>query len=407
MGRPSTYASIIGTVQDRGYVRKVGNQLVPTFTALAVTRMLEDHFPNLVDLQFTAQMEQSLDDISNGEGERVPYLRDFYSGNKGLESQVKEKEPPDAINAREACTLKFDGLDADIRVGKFGPFLSKEENGEPVTAGLPPDLAPADIDNATAEKLIEEKKRGPVALGMDEEAGLPIYVKSGPYGPYVQRGERTEDGEKPKYASIPKCFDPESLDLDTAIKLLELPRRIGHHPVDGKVVNAGMGRFGPYVLHAKKYGNFDKKTHTYTTDDGSKTVNVLDVDMNAALEMLAKSKSRGKPEPMKKLGEHPDDGQPVEIYEGKYGPYVKHGKLNATVPKETDPMSVTLEQALPWLEEKAAKKGVKKKATKKKAAKKSTKKKTAKKKATKKKAAKKKAPAKSTAAKRTAKKKSG
>ena len=405
VGRPSTYASIIGTIQDRGYVRKSGNQLVPTFTALAVTRMLEDHFPNLVDLSFTAGMEQSLDDISNGEGERVPYLREFYSGEQGLEERVKAKEPPEAINAREACTIRIDGLDADIRVGKFGPFLSKEENGEPVTAGLPPDLAPADVDNETAEKLIEEKKRGPVALGMDEEAGLPVYVKRGPFGPYVQLGDVTEEQPKPKRSGIPNCFDPDELDLDTAVRLLQLPRLIGHHPENGLVVKAGMGRFGPYVLHHKKYGNFDKKSHTYTTDDGGKTVNVLTVDMDTALEMLAKSKSRGKAEPLKSLGEHPDDGKPVEIYEGRYGPYVKHGKINATIPDGNEPADVTLEQALPWLEAKAAKKGVKKKAVKKKASKKTPKAKKAK--SPPKKAANKKAPAKKTAAKRTKKKKSG
>src|SRR5690606_32279810 len=151
-----------------------------------------------------------------------------------------------------------------------------------------------------------------------------------------------------------------SLDLETATKLLELPRLIGHHPVDDKVVKVGIGMYGPYVLHAKKYGNFDKKTHTYTLDDGSRTVDVLTVDMDAALEMLSKSKSRGKPEPMKKLGEHPEDGQPVEIYEGKYGPYIKHGKTNVTVPKETDPMALTLPEVLPWLEEKAARKGTRK-----------------------------------------------
>ncbi|MCA9075730.1 MAG: type I DNA topoisomerase [Planctomycetaceae bacterium] len=394
IGRPSTYASIISTIQDRGYVNKSGSQLVPTFTAMAVTRLLEDYFPNLVDLQFTAQMEQSLDDISMGQAERLPYLEKFYSGKEGINEQVKSHE--EEIDPRKACTLKLEGLDADVRVGRYGPYLERQENGERVTAGLPPDIAPADVDNATAEKLIEEKKKGPQALGMHPEEGLPIYVKRGPFGPYVQLGEQTDDGEKPKRASIPLNYDPDSLELETAMQLLTLPRRIGLHPVDGKVVNAGLGRFGPYVLHAKKYGNFDKKTHTYTTDDGSKTVDVLTVDMDTALEMLAKSKSRGKAEPLKVLGEHPEDGQPVEIYEGKYGPYVKHGKINATVPKEMEINDVSLDAAIPWLEAKAAKKGVKKAAkAKKNTAKKSTKKKSAKK-----------APTKSVAAKKTSRKKS-
>ncbi|MBX3440093.1 MAG: DNA topoisomerase I, partial [Planctomycetaceae bacterium] len=399
VGRPSTYASIISTIQDRGYVHKSGNQLVPTFTALAVTRLLEDYFPNLVDTQFTAQMEQSLDDISNGEAARLPYLKNFYLGKDGLDEQVKSHE--EEIDPRKACTLKLDGLTADIRVGRYGPYLERQENGEKVTAGLPPNIAPADINNETAERLIEEKKKGPQALGMHPEEGLPIFVKRGPFGPYLQLGDVSEEQPKPKRASIPNNHDPDALELETALQLLELPRRIGLHPEDGKVVNAGLGRFGPYVLHAKKYGNFDKKTHTYTTDDG-RTLDVLSVDMAAALEMLAKSKSRGKAEPLKVLGEHPDDGKPVEIYEGRYGPYVKHGKTNATVPKETDLGSVTLSDALPWLAAKAGapsrKKGTKSSARKSAGASDTE--------AATKAAPRKKAPTKTVAAKKTARKKS-
>ncbi|MGE0375928.1 MAG: type I DNA topoisomerase [Planctomycetaceae bacterium] len=399
VGRPSTYASIISTIQDRGYVNKSGNQLVPTFTALAVTRLLEDYFPNLVDMRFTAQMEQSLDDISNGEADRLPYLRSFYSGKDGLDEQVKSHE--EEIDPRQACTLRLDGLTADIRVGRYGPYLERQENGEKVTAGLPPNIAPADITNETADRLIEEKKRGPQALGMHPEEGQPIYVKRGPFGPYLQLGEVTDEQPKPKRASIPNNYDPDNLDLEAALKLLELPRRIGLHPVDGKVVNAGLGRFGPYVLHAKKYGNFDKKSHTYTTDDG-RTLDILTVDMDAALEMLAKSKSRGKAEPLKVLGEHPEDGKPVEIYEGRYGPYVKHGKTNATVPKETDLAAVTLSDALPWLAAKAGAPGKKKSASSS-AAKVNA---SPARKPAKKSPAKKKAPAKSAAAKKTSRKKS-
>lgn len=351
IGRPSTYASILSTIQDRGYVNRQRNQLVPTFTALAVTRLLERHFPQLVDLQFTAQMEQSLDDISNGAAERLPYLKQFYCGREGLDEQVKSHEAE--IDPREACTIRLEGLAADVRVGRYGPFLEKQLQGEKVTAGLPPDLAPADINNETAERLIQEKQRGPQSLGMHPEEGLPIYVLRGPFGPYVQLGDVTEEQPKPKRASIPNNYPPESLDLETAIRLLELPRRIGLHPVDGKVVNAGLGRFGPYVLHAKTYGNFDKKAHTFETADG-RTVDVLTVDMVAALEMLAKSRSRGRVEPLKVLGDHPDDGKPVEVYEGRYGPYVKHGKVNATVPKETDLAALTLAEALPWLAAKAS-----------------------------------------------------
>jgi DNA topoisomerase-1 len=377
VGRPSTYASIIGTIQDRGYVRKSGSQLVPTFTALAVTRLLEDFFPNLVDLQFTAQMEQTLDDISNGEADRLPYLRRFYSGEEGLENQVKTHE--EEIDPRKACTLKLDGLESDVRVGKYGPYLEKTEEGEAVTASLPDDLAPADIDNTVAQKLIELKKAGPKSLGVHPEEGLPIFVQHGPFGPYLQLGEVTEEHPKPKRVSIPKNYDPETIDFETAVKLINLPRRLGKHPETDLVVNAGIGRFGPYVLCNKKYASLKKE------DD------ILTIGLDRAVELLAQAKQRGPATPVKELGKHPDDEEPVAIYEGRYGPYVKHGKINATIPKDKQIDQVTLEEALQWIEEKAAKKGTKTKKKKKKAAKKkSAKKKSTKKKSSKKKSAKKK-----------------
>jgi DNA topoisomerase-1 len=388
VGRPSTYASIISTIQDRGYVNKNGSQLVPTFKGLAVTKLLENYFPRLVDLGFTAGMEQTLDDIATGTADRLPYLREFYSGNEGIDEQVKQRESD--IDPREACTLKLDGVDVDVRVGKFGPFLEKIDGEEKVTASIPDTVAPADITNELAERLIEEKQKGPTALGMHAAEGLPVYQLNGPYGPYLQLGEVTDENPKPKRCSIPKCFDPLNIDLDTAIALLALPRRIGKHPLTDKVVNTGIGRFGPYVLHDKVYGSFDRKTHTY--DFNGQTYNVLNITMDAAVELLRNTKKRAAPTPIREIGKHPDDEALVAVFEGRYGPYVKHGKINATIPKDTDINSISLEQAVQWLEEKAAKKGVKKKATKKKAAKKkSAKKKAAKKTATtKKKTAKKK-----------------
>jgi DNA topoisomerase-1 len=382
VGRPSTYASIIGTIQDRGYVRKAGNQLIPTFTALAVTRLLERYFPNLVDMQFTAQMEQSLDDISNGQADRLPYLKQFYSGREGLAEQVQEKE--EQIDPRAACTLNFEGLQPAVRVGKFGPYLElpQENNGRPLTASLPEDIAPADLNSDLADQLIARQQQGSEALGMHPEEGLPIYVRSGRFGPFIQLGDKTDDGPKPRYSSIPSNIDPTHVDLDTAIRLLELPRTIGLHPEDQKVVKAGIGRFGPYVLHDKKYGNFDRKAHTFTTSDG-RTVDILTVDMPAALEMLARSKSRGETPPLKVLGEHPEDGQPVAIYEGRYGPYVRHGKKGkqlASIPKDREIDSVTLQEAIGWINERAARKGTGRGAAKKAAGKSSAARKTPKKK---------------------------
>lgn len=385
IGRPSTYASIIGTIQDREYVNKNGSQLVPTFKGLAVTKLLEKYFPNLVDLGFTAGMEQTLDDIAEGNADRLPYLRKFYAGDEGISEQVKQRESD--IDPREACTLKLDGVEASVRVGKYGPYFEKIDGEEKLTASIPGTVAPADIDNALAERLIEEKQKGPTALGMHPEDGVPVYQLNGPFGPYLQLGEVTEENPKPKRCSIPNCFDPLNIDLETAAALLALPRRIGHHPLTEKVVNTGIGRFGPYVLHNKVYASYDRKTHTYEFD--GETYNVLNITMDAAVEMLKNTKKRAAPEPLREIGKHPEDESVIGVFEGRYGMYVKHGKINATIPKDTDINSITLEQAIEWLDAKAEKSGVKKKAKKKAAKKKTAKKKSAKKKAAKKTAAKK------------------
>jgi DNA topoisomerase I len=353
IGRPSTYASILSTIQDRGYVRKNGNQLVPTFTAMAVTKLLEGHFPNLVDFGFTAGMEQTLDDIATGAADRLPYLRKFYAGKDGLDEQVKQREGD--IDPREACTLQIDGLDAAVRVGRYGPYFEKTQGEEKLTASIPDSIAPGEITNAVADRLIEEKQRGPQAIGMHPEEGLAIYQMRGPFGPYLQLGEVTEETPKPKRCSIPNCFDPLSIDLPTAMALLALPRRIGKHPLTEKVVNAGIGRFGPYVTHDKVFGSFDKKTHTY--EFNGETFNVLDITMDAAVEMLRNTKKRAAPTPLRELGNHPEDNSPIQIFEGKFGPYIKHTTTNATIPKDTDISTVTLEQAVQWIADKISKGG--------------------------------------------------
>lgn len=372
VGRPSTYASIIGTIQDREYVNKNGSQLVPTFKGMAVTKLLENYFPNLVDLGFTASMEQTLDDIATGTAERLPYLRQFYSGNEGINEQVRQRESD--IDPREACTLKLDGVNADVRVGKFGPYFERMDGDEKITASIPANIAPADLSNELAERLIEEKQKGPTALGMHPEEGQPIYQLNGPFGPYLQLGEVTDEQPKPKRCGIPNCFDPFNLDLETAVALLSLPRRIGKHPLTDKVVNTGIGRFGPYVLHNKVYGSYDRKTHTYEFDGQS--YNVLTMTMDAAVELLKNTKKRAAPEPLREIGKHPEDEEVIGVFEGKFGMYVKHGKINATVPKDTDINGITLQQALDWLDAKAAKTGVKKKGGTAAAAKKTAKKKT-------------------------------
>jgi DNA topoisomerase-1 len=340
IGRPSTYASIIGTIQDRGYVRKVGNQLIPTFTALAVNKLLEGYFPRLVDMQFTAQMEQSLDDISNGQVEYIPYLSNFFLGDDGLESQVKTQE--ESIDPRAACTLKLDGVLSDIRVGKFGPYLEMKENDATFTASLPDDIAPADLNNEMATKLLETKKQGPQALGMHPDAGVPVLALVGPFGPYVQLGEVSEENPKPKRVSIPRGTAMESVNLDMALSLLTLPRTLGEHPENGKPVLAGIGRFGPYVQNEKTYKSLQK------TDD------VLTVGLARALELLSQARVKTGPAPIRELGKHPEDQEPVNVYEGRYGQYVKHGDINATIPKDKTAESITLEEALDLIKERAA-----------------------------------------------------
>ena len=386
IGRPSTYASIIGTVQDRGYVRKVSNQLIPTFTAFAVSKLLEEYFPQLINLQFTAKMEQSLDDISNGLEEYLPYLKGFYLGEEGLEASVKHQEAN--IDARKACTVEIKGLNSSVRVGKFGPYLERIEGEQTFTASLPEDISPADVNNEMAEKLFEAKARGPQSLGMHPDEGAPIFSMIGPFGPYLQLGEVTEENPKPKRVSIPKGTDPAAVNLDLALQLLSLPRNLGPHPDDGKAVNAGIGRFGPYVEHNRKYKSLQK------TDD------VLTIGFERALELLAMAKVG--PAPIRDLGKHPEDDQPVGIYEGKYGHYVKHGSVNATIPKDRPIEEFTLEEAVPLLAARAAAGGGKK-GRGKKAAKKATKT-TADTKAVKKKTTTKKAAKKATSKKKATKK---
>ncbi len=358
IGRPSTYASILGTIQDRGYVRKESNQLIPTFTAMAVTKLLEEHFPRLVDPQFTAGMEQTLDDISNGQAERAPYLGRFYSGEEGLETQVKTRE--EQIDPRQACTLEFSGLHSTVRVGRYGPYLEKEENGTAVTASLPQEISPADVNDEMAQKLFELKARGPESLGMHPQEGLPIFVLNGPFGPYLQLGEQGEDGSKPKRVSIPKNYDPTQIDLDLALKLMELPRTVGAHPEDGKVVKAGIGRFGPYVQHDGKYKSLGKEH------------DVLTIGLEEAVELLKQARTKEAPKPLREIGQHPEEHAVIAVFEGRYGPYIKYGKLNVTIPKDHDIESITVAEAVQWIEAKAQQKGIKKKTGKKTASKKST-----------------------------------
>ena len=348
IGRPSTYASIIGTIIDRGYVDRQGNQLVPTFTAFAVTGLLEKHFPSLVDTRFTARMEEQLDEIAEGDADWLPYLRDFFLGPQGLETLVKQGE--ESIDPREASTITLQDLAARVRIGRFGPFVEVAEGEETVTASLPEGVAPADLTPEQVAELVRVKTEGPDQLGRDPETGLPVLVLTGRFGPYVQLGEAQEKGDKPKRASLPKGMDPSQVELEQALRWLSLPRTLGKHPDSGEEVQAGIGRFGPFVVHQGDFRSIPPEQDVYT------------IGLSQALELLAQPKraQRSSQQVLREMGAHPKDGEPVNVYAGRYGPYVKHGKVNASLPKGVEPEALSMEQAVQLLDERAAKAGPKK-----------------------------------------------
>ncbi|MFG3817062.1 type I DNA topoisomerase [Limnothrix redekei] len=354
IGRPSTYASIIGTIVDRGYAQQLGNALVPTFTAFAVTGLLENHFPDLVDFGFTAQMERTLDEISTGKTSWLPYLRQFYLGDGGLDTQVKVRES--AIDPAEARTIVLEDLNADIRIGRYGAYVEVvDDQGATIKASLPKDLTPADLDAEQISALIRQKTEGPASIGNHPETGESIYVLTGAYGPYVQLGEVTDENPKPKRTSLPRGVTPENLTLELALGLLSLPRLLGQHPETGRPVKASLGRFGPYIVHDMgKDGGQDYRS--LKADD-----DVTTITLERALELLAQpkaSRSRKQKTPLRELGPHPDDNEPVNLYQGPYGIYVQHGKVNAGLAEGQTVESLTLAEALELL---AAKAGSKKK----------------------------------------------
>ncbi|HHI79803.1 MAG TPA: type I DNA topoisomerase [Planctomycetes bacterium] len=380
IGRPSTYASIIETILKRAYVRKVGHALVPTFTAFAVTKLMEDYLSYLVDYSFTAGMEDELDQVSLGKLDPQEYLTRFFfgegQGGKGLKEILSEVE--EEIDPRVVCGIPLgekDGKVVEVRVGRYGPFLSHGEQRAPV----PEDLAPDELNLDLALSLLEKAAAGPRVVGMDPETGKPIYAKTGRFGPYVQLGDPGEgEEEKPKMASLLEGMDPETVTLEEAVGLLSLPRTVGKHPESGEEILAANGRYGPYISCGKE---------TRSLPEGTSP---LHVGLDQALALLAAPKKRGvrkKREPLKELGVHPETQAPVKILDGRFGPYVTDGTTNASLPRGTTVEEVTLDLALDLLKERLArgpakkkKKKAARKASAKKASKKTSKKKTRKKK---------------------------
>ncbi|MFP4114401.1 MAG: type I DNA topoisomerase [Spirochaetota bacterium] len=323
IGRPSTYASIISVLFERGYVRKQGNALVPTYTGYAVMQLLERHFHYLIEYSFTSEMEQALDQISYGERDRRDYLEHFYLGDDGLKRRVDERESK--IKPEESRTVSLPQLTSvpDIKIGKFGPYIVQQVDGKEIHASIPEEIAPADLTEEDVQEIIEIQKNGPVPIGYHPETEEPIYSLVGRYGPYLQLGDKTHENPKPKRATLPKDKSPREVTLEEAVRLLSLPRTLGVHPETGKEVVANNGRFGPYVVH-------DGDFRSLKGDD-----NAYDIELPRALEILAQPKrGRSQSKLLKDLGTDPVSGKKVAVHDGKYGPYIKVGSKNITLPEE-------------------------------------------------------------------------
>ena len=372
IGRPSTYASIVTTIQDREYVRKDKNRLFPEDKGRIVTIFLMNFFRQYVGYDFTADLESQLDDVSAGEADYKELLgkfwRDFHAAISET-SELRISEVLDVLDAALAPQLyppREDGTDPRVcpKCGLGNLHLKTSRTGGFVGCGNYPECTytrPIAGEGADGEEQL---------LGTDE--GDEIWLKSGRFGPYVQRGEVTPENKKPKRTSLPQArhggWDKADTTLEKAIKLLSLPRGIGEHPEGGRI-SANLGRFGPYIMH--KLPNAEKPTYVNvkTWDE------MFEVGMNLAVELLADKRAnpgrrggQAAAKPLKELGEHPADGGAVNVMEGRYGPYVKWEKINATIPKGTEPADVTMEMAVELIAERASKSGKKKAAPKKKAA---------------------------------------
>ena len=343
IGRPSTYASIISTILDRGYVFKKGTALVPSFVAFAVVTLLERHFPHLVDYEFTAQMEDALDDIANGEAQRVPWLRRFYFGADGEEGLKEMVSDLSEIDARDVSSFPLAGTDIVVRVGRYGPYL--ERDGQRVN--VPEGTAPDELTPEFAAELLS-RPSGDKVLGTDPETGKTIVAKAGRFGPYVT--EVLEDdapsSAKPRTSSLLKSMDLDSVTLDDAIRLLTLPRTLGE--IDGEPVTVQNGRYGPYVKKGAESRSLESEEQMFT------------VTLDEAAALLAQPKPRGRAAraaaapPLRELGEDSATGKPIVLREGRFGPYVTDGETNASLRKGDTVESITPQRAIELLAERRA-----------------------------------------------------
>jgi len=343
IGRPSTYASIIDTIQYRGYVEKQGNALVPTFTAHAVTQLLEKHFTDYVDTQFTAKMEEQLDDIAEGDLDWLAHLRAFYfgaDGEAGLEKRIEHEEPNIDYPAMQLGVHPESDKPVVVRVGRYGAYVQHQlSDEEKQAASLPAGLPPADLTLELALDLLAKAALGNQELGLDPETEHMIFLCRGRFGPYVQVGETPERGSKepkPKRASVPKGHPEEDVNLELALKWLSLPRTLGVDPETEEPVIAASGRFGPYLKKGKDSRSLKPEDDVY------------EIDMARALEIFAVPKTRGRGRGPTVLKEFPDD---LKLLDGRYGPYLTNGELNASLPRDVKADDLTAEQAATLLQE--------------------------------------------------------
>jgi DNA topoisomerase-1 len=349
IGRPSTYAPTIATIVRRGYVFRQGKALVPSFTAFAVTKLLREHFGDFVESDFTAEMEDDLDEISRGEREWIAFLKQFYYGDRkhrGLLPAVEDGAEKADYPVLDLGVDPESGDAVRVRIGRFGPFVQVAEGGPGRTASLPEDVAPADLTVDKALELVRAKAEGPRTLGLDPATGQNVYVMNGRYGAYVQLGETPEKvrgskvkgqagAEKPKRASLQAGMTDSSVTLEEALKLLSLPRVVGIHPDDDEPITTNFGRFGPYVKHGDEFRSLESEE------------DVFDISFDAALALLrAPKQSRRRPAAQKKvLRELTENGTTLKVLAGRYGPYVTDGTTNASIPKTTAPEALTYLQA--------------------------------------------------------------
>jgi DNA topoisomerase-1 len=367
IGRPSTYASIIKTIQDRGYVWKKGAALVPSWVAFAVVGLMEQYFARLVDYDFTAAMEDELDAIAAGRQERTKWLSGFYfGGNDGVEGSVSRLgglkklvgSGVDAIDARDINSIPLftddEGRTVYVRVGRYGPYLEREVNGESQRANLPEDLPPDELTAEVAEKLFATPQEGR-SLGVDPETGYEIVVKEGRFGPYVtevipeqeeQANGKKKAKVKPRTSSLFKSMSVETVTLEDALKLLSLPRVVGVDPETGEEITAQNGRYGPYL----KKGSDSRSL--------ASEEQIFDITLEEALKIYAEPKRRGRQTssaPLKELGPDPQSGKPMLVKSGRFGPYVTDGEYNASLRKTDSVEDLTVERAAELLAEKRAK----------------------------------------------------